>query len=190
MSLDELQSVLDAAGPLPSTGRTLRVSEDLWPAMRRTVAHVFCCALSQHFAPPPPSGSFFELFGLDFMVDGRGRVLLIEANTGPALCKHGRVLEHIIPRLIEETFQKAVDTTFPPPDDATPPALLDRFELVELPPSPLMGWRAAAPHATPSTNSTGSDECKVGTRPSTTLVPHHQWQRRARSAPSSRPAAR
>ena len=29
-------------------------------------------------------------------------MLLIEVNSGPALCRHGKVLEVMIPRLIEE----------------------------------------------------------------------------------------
>ena len=32
----------------------------------------------------------FELFGLDFMIDATGRLLLIEVNSQPALCRHGR----------------------------------------------------------------------------------------------------
>jgi hypothetical protein len=72
LSFTELQAVFDAQ-PLED-GRVLSVLDDLWPAMRHTVQHVFCCALSQHFAPAPPGGGMFELFGLDFMVDATGKV--------------------------------------------------------------------------------------------------------------------
>ena len=71
-----------------------------------------------------------------------------QVNSGPALCRHGKVLETMIPRLIEEVFQKAIDPTFPPPEGATPPETLDRFEQVELPPPPSLvaaSRRQAAP---------------------------------------------
>lgn len=141
LSMEAFQRLLDAQ-PLPD-GRILSVDNDLWPAMRESVAHVFGCALSQHFMPAPPNGAMFELFGIDFMVDVTGRVLLIEVNTGPALCRHGHVLEETLPRLVEETMQKAVDPLFPPPPDASPPPSLSRFEPVDLPPPPHVVARAA-----------------------------------------------
>lgn len=172
LSLPELQTVLDDQ-PLDD-GRVLSVEDDLWPAMQATVQQVFCCALTQHFAPAPPGGGMFELFGLDFMVEAsKGQVLLIEVNTQPALGRHGHVLQQMIPQLLEETMQKAVDPIFPPPADATPPAPLDRFELVSVPPSPTMrssasvrpstanaaspsAQRKTAPTPTPPTTSSGS----------------------------------
>ena len=39
---------------------------------------------------------FFELFGFDFMVDDMGQVILIEVNSGPALARHGHVLEEMM----------------------------------------------------------------------------------------------
>ena len=135
LSFDELQALLDAL-PL-AVGRVLSDMSDLWPAMKGAVSHVFSCAQHQHFVPTPPGAAMFELFGLDFMVDDAGRVSLLEVNSGPALCRHGRVLEKMIPRLIEEVVQLAVDPLFPPPEGAQPPTPLHRFELVDVPPSPL-----------------------------------------------------
>lgn len=136
MSLDDFRKHL-AENPLPS-GRFLSVDNDLWPQMRESVAHVFCCGQG-HFVPPPPNSSMFELFGLDFMVDEAGRAILIEANSGPALCRHGRVLEDMMPRLLEETFQKAVDTILPPPAGATLPTTLDCFEEIAVLAPPVSG---------------------------------------------------
>lgn len=136
MSLDDFRTHL-AENPLPS-GRFLSVDNDLWPQMRESVAHVFCCGQG-HFVPPPPNSSMFELFGLDFMVDEAGKAILIEANSGPALCRHGRVLEDMMPRLLEETFQKAVDTLLPPPAGATLPTPLDRFEEIVVLAPPVSG---------------------------------------------------
>jgi hypothetical protein len=41
------------------------------------------------------------------------QVYLIEVNTCPALCRHGAVLEDLLPRVIEEAVQKAIDPFFP-----------------------------------------------------------------------------
>jgi len=164
LSMAAFQGLLDAQ-PLPD-GRILSVDNDLWPAMRESVAHVFGCALSQHFMPAPPNGAMFELFGIDFMVDVTGRVLLIEVNTGPALCRHGHVLEETLPRLVEETMQKAVDPLFPPPPDASPPPSLSRFEPVDLPPPPHVvaraAWNAVANAAASANRSPSSGAGSAG----------------------------
>lgn len=67
----------------------------------------------------------------------RPQVYLIEVNTCPALQLHGRVLADLLPRVVEETFQKAIDPYFPAPPGAAPPsAALDGFERIELDPAP------------------------------------------------------
>lgn len=114
LSFPEFDDVLKQ-NPL-ANGKVLTVEDDLWPAMRLTVSHIFRCALSS-FAAAPPGGAMFELFGLDFMVDDTGRLLLIEVNTQPALGRHGHVLQDLMPRMMEEVVQKAIDPLFPPPAD-------------------------------------------------------------------------
>lgn len=42
------------------------------------------------------------------------QVYLIEVNTCPALACHGAVLEDLLPRVMEEVVQKAIDPLFPP----------------------------------------------------------------------------
>lgn len=136
LSFEQLQALLDAR-PLPD-GTTLSVQLDIWPRMRTIVAHTFACVIPL-FASAPSRGHSFELYGLDFMVTDDGAVLLIEANTSPALFQRGAYLTEMLPRLIEETFQKAIDPVHPPPPSCPAEALpqpLDRFELVEVP-SPL-----------------------------------------------------
>ena len=93
--------------------------------LNKTSAAVFLC--------PPCCDHGFELYGLDFMVTDEGAVQLIEANTSPALFQRGAYLTEMLPRLIEETFQKAIDSVHPPPPSLPAEALpqpLDRFELV------------------------------------------------------------
>jgi hypothetical protein len=53
-------------------------------------------------------------------------------NTSPALFRHGKVLTHVFPDVIEEVVQKVVDRTFPPPPDAQQPEPLDTFEKLDL----------------------------------------------------------
>lgn len=71
------------------------------------------------------------------------QVTLIEVNTCPALAKQGAVLEDLLPRVVEEAVQKAVDPLFPVPapasaaDTATacgPPPRLNGFEPLALSP--------------------------------------------------------
>lgn len=143
LSFSELQSVLDAQ-PL-ADGRVLSVERDLWPAMRRCVAHVFGSVLPE-FVTAASHGRGFELFGLDFMVDDTGLVQLIEINTSPALFRRGRHLSEMLPRLIEETLQRCLDPLFPPPPGATAPPPLDLFEAVELN-APFAAAKAAAASA-------------------------------------------
>jgi len=47
----------------------------------------------------------FEIFGLDFMIDENYSTWLIEINTNPCLETNCPVLNKIIPRFIENTFQ-------------------------------------------------------------------------------------
>jgi hypothetical protein len=62
-------------------------------------------------------------------------VYLIEVNTCPALQLHGRILEDLLPRVIEETVQKAIDPLFPAlAGTTTAVPALDGFELLEVDP--------------------------------------------------------
>jgi len=84
-------------------------------------------------------------------------------NTGPALCRHGKVLDEMLPRMIEETFQKAVDPLFPPPPDATPPKLFDRFELIDMPAFPKAACAVSACDASTSNpDKAGEKRCGGG----------------------------
>ncbi|DBB17391.1 TPA: hypothetical protein ACH3X3_014425 [Trebouxia sp. C0006] len=89
------------------------VEDDLVPQMRACAIHAFSAVLNK--LNPMRRQHCFELFGLDFMVDARHKVYLIEVNTSPALYRHGQVLTDLLPVLIEEVVQKAVDPCFPPP---------------------------------------------------------------------------
>jgi len=57
----------------------------------------------------------FELLGYDFMVDADFESTLIEINSNPSLEMSGEILEDMIPRMVENTFQLSIDALMPPP---------------------------------------------------------------------------
>ncbi|XP_052760654.1 protein polyglycylase TTLL10-like isoform X2 [Mya arenaria] len=52
---------------------------------------------------------FFDLFGLDFMIDTDMRVHLIEVNTNPALHCNCEALKDVIPGVVEETLYVSIE---------------------------------------------------------------------------------
>lgn len=62
------------------------------------------------------------------------QVYLIEVNTCPALQRHGQVLKDMLPFVMEEIVQKAVDPFYPPEDSSELPEPLNNFELLDLTP--------------------------------------------------------
>lgn len=57
----------------------------------------------------------FELFGLDFMIDDRFKVWLIEVNTNPCLETTSPILNRIIPTMVDNVFKVVLDPLYPPP---------------------------------------------------------------------------
>jgi hypothetical protein len=51
----------------------------------------------------------FELFGLDFMLDGDYNCWLIEANTNPCLEQSSQLLSVLLPRMIDDMLKLTVD---------------------------------------------------------------------------------
>lgn len=122
LTMEELQKII---------GDEYDINNVVFPKMKEIVRHVFKASLPR--LNPKHLDYCFELFGLDFMLDTTGSVFLIEINTGPALQRHGKVLEELMPKVIEEVVQKAVDPFFPPPpgETLTEPTL-EQFELLNL----------------------------------------------------------
>ena len=115
LDFDEFQRALDEDH---EAGKQRKVDFHgaVWPAMVEAVRHVFTATLAGMNPPGPGHKEHcFELFGLDFMLDEKGRPVLIEINTSPALFRHGRCLTEMMPRMMEECVQKCVDVVFPPP---------------------------------------------------------------------------
>lgn len=57
-----------------------------------------------------PMGHCFELYGLDFLVDERGVVSLLEVNPGPDFVQTGERLRSVIVNLWEETLRIVADS--------------------------------------------------------------------------------
>ena len=55
----------------------------------------------------------FEILGYDFMMDGNGKVWLIEVNTNPCLEMSSPLLARVIPAMLDNAFRIAVDPYFP-----------------------------------------------------------------------------
>ena len=55
----------------------------------------------------------FELFGLDYIVDADFNVWLIEVNTNPCLEESSKLLQVLLPRMIDDMFKLTIDKIFP-----------------------------------------------------------------------------
>jgi hypothetical protein len=64
---------------------------------------------------PNKRNGCFELFGYDFMVDNDLSVWLIEVNTNPCLDESSRILEKILPRMLDDAMKHTIDKDFPSP---------------------------------------------------------------------------
>lgn len=65
---------------------------------------------------------YFELFGLDFMIDQAMKLWLIEVNTNPCLAHEcSRVLGKLIPKLLDNVFSIAVEPFMCPTKQADLP---------------------------------------------------------------------
>jgi hypothetical protein len=57
----------------------------------------------------------FEIFGYDYIIDKDFNVWLIEANTNPCIEESSKILEMLIPRMINDSLKLTVDQIFPAP---------------------------------------------------------------------------
>ena len=54
----------------------------------------------------------FELFGLDFMLDKDMNCFLIEVNTNPCLEETSKLLQMLLPRMLDDMFNIVMDPLF------------------------------------------------------------------------------
>ena len=87
------------------------VKDDLVPQMQQIVIKTFNAVRKQ--LDPLRRQHSFELFGYDFILDQEFNLWLIEVNTNPCLEESSKLLEMLLPRMIEDMMQITIDTVFP-----------------------------------------------------------------------------
>ena len=86
------------------------VDQKLAPEINRQIALSMEAVRSQiHLGK-----AFFEIFGYDFIVDADYDTWLIEVNTNPSFELSSRLLERLIPRMVNDALKLTVDQVFPP----------------------------------------------------------------------------
>ncbi len=110
----DLEDFITVPHPSPSnnpkdrTGQSTTWKDDVWQQICVITAETFEAASrvsSVHFQPLPNA---FEIFGLDFLVDGSGRAWLLEVNAFPDFQQTGEELKEIVEGLFEEVVGVAV----------------------------------------------------------------------------------
>ena len=89
------------------------VRDTMAPRIHEVLTEV--CKAVRPLINPKKRRKCFELLGVDFMVTEALELVLIEVNSNPCLEFSSPYLEQLIPSLIEDTMQVAVDRLFPPP---------------------------------------------------------------------------
>ena len=59
----------------------------------------------------------FELFGFDYFIDKDYNVFLIEVNTNPCLEESSRLLNRLLPRMLDDLFKLTIDQIYLPTKD-------------------------------------------------------------------------
>jgi hypothetical protein len=129
LSFDQLQTALD----LSLGAGAASVRGQLWPRWAEAILTMLAAARASGVAgarPPPAAAGarrrprhWFEIVGVDFVVDEHLRSWLIEANTTPGLEGHCAYADAVYGRAVEEAYARAVDGHFPLPHGAAPPPL-------------------------------------------------------------------
>lgn len=106
MSFDDFQTYIDEN----YSASGINVKNDLVASMKQTVVTTFKAA--ENFLLKDNRRSTFELFGFDFIIDEEFKVWLIEINTNPCLEESSKLLESLIPRMVDDGFKLTLDQIF------------------------------------------------------------------------------
>lgn len=74
-----------------------------------SITHELFKAFENEYTVFAPMTNCFEIFGLDFMVDGELNMSLLEVNPGPDFKQTGGKLKNVISELWEQTLQLVLD---------------------------------------------------------------------------------
>jgi hypothetical protein len=108
LSFAEWQQYIDLASP----DAKMDVECDLVPAMHELIRESLLAV--QSLTQKKKRDHSFELLGYDFMVDEDFHIWLIEVNTNPCLANSSKLLETLLPQMINDLLRITVDPIFPP----------------------------------------------------------------------------
>jgi hypothetical protein len=92
--------------------------KDIRPKLNHIIA-IMSTFISEKLTLFHATKKYFEIFGLDFMIDQKNGVWLIEANTNPALSTGNSFLDQLIPRMLDDAWKITLDRQFPLPTQSS-----------------------------------------------------------------------
>jgi hypothetical protein len=88
-----------------------KLVDHIVPRMRDLIIDTFLCSQNLN---PSRRKNVFEFFGFDFLIDEDLRTWLIEVNTNPYLGIPNDFIAQLLPRMIDDMLEIAIDPLFPP----------------------------------------------------------------------------
>ncbi|CAI2369156.1 unnamed protein product [Moneuplotes crassus] len=130
LSFGQFQEHMEAQDPCFKIHPILKQIEDSVVMTFRSIEHTFMQRPKNH------DKSCFEIFGYDFMIDEHLKVWLIECNTNPCIEESSKLLQRIIPRMIDDALNLVLDETF----STQEPNLKDRYDKPRVSQFPIPGY--------------------------------------------------
>lgn len=137
MSFNDFQAYIDEN----YSESAINVKNDLVTSMKETVVTTFKAA--ENWLLKDNRRSTFELFGYDFIIDEDFKVWLIEINTNPCLEESSKLLESLIPRMVDDGFKLTLDQIFKKkskPKPAKSPESQDPDQITSISNFPVSGY--------------------------------------------------
>ena len=121
-ALQKYSNTYSAEDTLRTTAELERVVQESHPEYRFTETWGQICEIAKLVLQAGGSqlnannkNKSFEIFGMDFMMDSKLKVWLIEINSNPSISTSGSLLSSLIPRMLDDAFKLTIDQLFPEP---------------------------------------------------------------------------
>ena len=88
----------------------ISVKNDLVEDIKFTISKTID-SVKRKLDPAKRKGTF-EILGYDFMVDYDMSVWLIECNTNPCFDESSKILQTLLPRMLDDAFKLSIDKNF------------------------------------------------------------------------------
>jgi tubulin---tyrosine ligase len=128
-TLSELGTILVEDGTCSSTSDAAKIVDQIYTDIKTSIHHVFA-GLEGEFNGLQALPSAFELYGVDFLVDEKFYVHLLEFNPTPDVKQTGDRLDYIIENLTEDMFRKCVDPRIAAKGKRSLEPIFPHFDLV------------------------------------------------------------